>query len=992
MSGGSGFDSAERVDQRSGGLLASRQDTRGDRCVGHGGGGALSGRPRHLQSRDPSFFTYASVSDRQVRNAVGRAGAEVGGDLLGLLGLSALLVPPALFCWGWTWVGGKRLFRAWRRGVGLVLLVPSVSLLATILHQVNVLPGGRVERPGGYLGDEVFRLLVFFFGTFGLAVLALTGLALAVIFLSERSFVSLLAWPSASLNWLAGRCRTACVSAWRARRTVSGHGVAPGAPTQGARSRPCRRPPSPSAPNRRRMTQAAAASRAKDRLRKSQARPSRGQRGLAVPPVRRGLYEAVAEVPRRDASTEAQGSNQDEMAQNSRLLEKKLLEFGVEGHVTAVNPGPVITSYELEPGPGIKINRIVALADDLALGLKAMSVRVVAPIPGKAAVGVEIPNQHRAIVCLRDVLGTKEFANESLQLPLALGKDSGGGPMVADLAQMPHLLIAGETGSGKSVCINSLILSFLYRAQPRDVRLLLIDPKRVELSVYNGIPHLVDKVVVDPKDAARRLQRVVLHMEERYKLFAHVGARNLQSYNRKMALEPAPEDPEAPAIYRGPLPLLVVVIDEFADLMMTAQNDVENAVMRLAQMARAVGIHLIVATQRPSVDVLTGVIKANFPARISFRVASKVDSRTILDMNGAEALLGRGDMLFVPPGSSKPIRIHGCNVTEVEIRRVVEFLSSRPSPRSSSGRFLPPEPERGGRGRRRRRAVPPGGGDGRADPTGIHLHDPAAAAGRLQPGRAHDRAHGARRDRERDGRDTPPRGAGLASGVLRCGGGSARVGLAAAVGPGGALGAPIRRTRPERRGRVERGRGPRPGDMSPDPGPVGAISADRHQSRLGQVQEASGLFLAKRPGKMRWEYQKPEARLFVTDGKTLWAYSPTEKQVVVQDVAEALASRLPLSFLAGNCDLAREFEVGSVENAGTRGSPPTRILDLKPKRPEAGIARMLLEVTTKGYTVEKTTLFDAYGNTTAIALTHLKLNTGLDDQQFRFTPPPASPW
>jgi S-DNA-T family DNA segregation ATPase FtsK/SpoIIIE len=381
------------------------------------------------------------------------------------------------------------------------------------------------------------------------------------------------------------------------------------------------------------------------------------------------------------------------MAQNSRLLEKKLLEFGVEGRVTAVNPGPVITSYELEPGPGIKINRIVALADDLALGLKAMSVRVVAPIPGKAAVGVEIPNQHRATVYLRDVLGTKEFANESLQLPLALGKESGGAPMVADLTQMPHLLIAGETGSGKSVCINSLILSFVYRAQPRDVRLLLVDPKRVELSVYNGIPHLVDKVVVDPKDAARRLQRVVLHMEERYKLFAHVGARNLQSYNRRMALEPPPEDPEAPGIHSGPLPLLVVVIDELADLMMTAQSDVENAIMRLAQMARAVGIHLIVATQRPSVDVLTGVIKANFPARISFRVASKVDSRTILDMNGAEALLGKGDMLFVPPGSSRPIRIHGCNVTEVEIRRVVDFLANQGRSEEFVWSLLPPEPE-----------------------------------------------------------------------------------------------------------------------------------------------------------------------------------------------------------------------------------------------------------------------------------------------------------
>ncbi len=269
----------------------------------------------------------------------------------------------------------------------------------------------------------------------------------------------------------------------------------------------------------------------------------------------------------------------------------------------------------------------------------------------------------------------------------------GGAAVVADLAQMPHLLIAGETGSGKSVCINSLILSLLYRAEPKDVRLLLVDPKRVELSVYNGIPHLADKVICDPKDAAKRLQRVVLHMEERYKLFAQVGARNLQSYNRRIELEPASEDELNSGSYRGRLPMLVVVIDELADLIMTSQAEVENAIMRLAQMARAVGIHLVVATQRPSVDVLTGVIKANFPARISFRVASKVDSRTILDMNGAEALLGKGDMLFVPPGSSKPIRIHGCNVTDVEIRRVVEFLSKQAKAEEFVWGLLPNEPD-----------------------------------------------------------------------------------------------------------------------------------------------------------------------------------------------------------------------------------------------------------------------------------------------------------
>jgi len=639
--------------------------------------------------QDPSFFAYATTTDRHIQNAVGRLGAELAGDLLGLLGVSVLLVPVALFYWGWTWVGGRRLAHAWRRGVGLVLVVPSLCLLATVLHQIGALPGGRVERPGGFLGDETFRLLVFTLGRFGLAILALTGLALAVICLSHRPLASFLAWPSVGLVWVSTQVH-AVQSAWRARwgaavSRVSARRetVLPPPQQREATSESEASPPGEAAPGAPPVKEARESKQPKEG-KVQQAFPFLAEKGGSAKPSLKLL-----DLPQGEPI----GSSQEEMAENSRILEKKLQEFDVEGRVTAVNPGPVITSYELEPGPGIKINRIVALADDLALGLKALSVRVVAPIPGKAAVGVEIPNQHRATVHLREVLAAKEFANESLHLPLALGKEIGGAPVVADLAQMPHLLIAGETGSGKSVCINALILSLLYRAQPKDARLLLIDPKRVELSVYNGIPHLADKVVSDPKDAARRLQRVVMHMEERYKLFAQVGARNLQSYNRRMELEPPAPDDLAQASYRGQLPMLVVVIDELADLILTAQNDVENAIMRLAQMARAVGIHLIVATQRPSVDVITGVIKANFPARISFRVASKVDSRTILDMNGAEALLGKGDMLYIPPGSSKPIRIHGCNVTEVEIRRVVDFLAIQPKAPEFVWSLLPPEPE-----------------------------------------------------------------------------------------------------------------------------------------------------------------------------------------------------------------------------------------------------------------------------------------------------------
>ncbi len=640
--------------------------------------------------RDPSFFNYASESatERQIHNAVGRVGAEAAGDLLGILGLSALLVPPVFFLWGWTWVGGRRLAHPVRRAAGLVLLASSLSLLASVLHQVGLLPGGRVERPGGFLGDELFRWLLFSLGKFGMGVLALAALALAIICLSQRPLLSFLALPASGFTRIWARAQAA-LTAWRARRAKPAPAAVPTpAPpvtevTGPAPAGMAAAPAEPPAPG----TDSGAPPKA--------AKPAKEGRGQQAFPFASGTQGYTRpSLKFLDAPpAERGGSSQEEMAQNSQILEKKLLEFGVEGRVTAVNPGPVITSYELEPGPGIKINRIVSLADDLALGLKALSVRVVAPIPGKAAVGVEIPNQHRATVHLREVLAAKEFGNEALQLPLALGKEIGGAPMVADLAQMPHLLIAGETGSGKSVCISSLILSMLYRAEPRDVRLLLIDPKRVELSMYNGIPHLADRVVSDPREAAKRLQRVVLHMEERYRLFAQVGARNLQSYNRRVELEPPVEDDLTKGSYRGHLPMLVVVIDELADLILTAQAEVENAVMRLAQMARAVGIHLIVATQRPSVDVLTGVIKANFPARISFRVASKVDSRTILDMNGAEALLGRGDMLYVPPGSSKPIRIHGCNVTEVEIRRVVDFLTAQPKPAEFVWSLLPPEPD-----------------------------------------------------------------------------------------------------------------------------------------------------------------------------------------------------------------------------------------------------------------------------------------------------------
>jgi DNA segregation ATPase FtsK/SpoIIIE, S-DNA-T family len=338
-----------------------------------------------------------------------------------------------------------------------------------------------------------------------------------------------------------------------------------------------------------------------------------------------------------------------------------------------VLPGPVVTMYEFEPASGIKVSRIVNLADDLALGMKALSVRIVAPVPGKSVVGIEVPNPHRQPVYLREIVASPAFQQATSKLVLALGKDILGTPTVTDLAQIPHLLIAGATGSGKSVGLNSMICSMLLTAIPEEVKFIMIDPKMLELSVYDGIPHLIAPVVTHPKKAAAALHWAVEEMERRYRLLAEHGVRGIDGYNQT--------HPEAR------LPYLVVVIDELADLMLVARRDVEDALTRLAQMARAAGIHLLVATQRPSVDVLTGIIKANFPARISFQVSSRTDSRTILDAIGAERLLGKGDMLFLPPGTSKLLRIHGAYVSEAEIKRVVDSLRAQQAPRYDGSIF-----------------------------------------------------------------------------------------------------------------------------------------------------------------------------------------------------------------------------------------------------------------------------------------------------------------
>ncbi|MDU0458643.1 MAG: DNA translocase FtsK, partial [Geobacteraceae bacterium] len=404
--------------------------------------------------------------------------------------------------------------------------------------------------------------------------------------------------------------------------------------------------------------------------------------------------------------------DRDALTLNARLLEKKLKDYNIDGEVVEICPGPVITMYEFSPAPGIKISRIAGLTDDLTMALQAMSIRIVAPIPGKGVVGIEVPNRDRDMVFLREIFNCEHFSHSKMKLPLALGKDIAGLPVVTDLAKAPHLLVAGSTGSGKSVSINTMILSLLYTSTPRDVRMIMVDPKMLEFSMYEGIPHLLLPVVTEPKKASLALKWAVNEMERRYTLLSDKGVRNIDSYNKKLAGELLEQEelnsvPEAEIIEEleevmegdeadidpipfvvdddlilehTHLPYIVVIVDELADLMMVAGREVEEHIARLAQKARASGIHLILATQRPSVDVITGLIKANLPSRISFQVTSKVDSRTILDTNGAESLLGNGDMLYMPPGTSRLQRIHGAFVSDAEVQRVVDFLKKQGKP------------------------------------------------------------------------------------------------------------------------------------------------------------------------------------------------------------------------------------------------------------------------------------------------------------------------
>jgi len=634
-----------------------------------------------LGSHDPADPGWSHTgSGGALRNLGGVAGAWLADVLLYVFGRIAFLFPVLIGFAGWSVYRGElrgtRLdyFHLTARGVGFLLTVSLGCALAWLhLHGAPALPHGA----GGVTGDVVGRLLVSLLGGVG------GSLMMLALFLTGVTLLTGLSWI-----WVldvTGR-HTLIAIAWLRRA-----GADLGDYLRGLRAR-----------------------RAREAVVKVETRRTRARPRPHIEPVvssfeigervdqerQQMLFEPPPDLalPALDLLENAPpvvgGYSAEALEAMSRQVELKLRDFGVEVQVVAVHPGPVITRFELEPAPGVKASRITGLAKDLARSLSTVSVRVVEVIPGKSVIGLEIPNEVRETVYLRQILSGREYDASHSHLTLALGKDIAGKPLVVDLARMPHLLVAGTTGSGKSVALNAMILSLLYKSTPADVRLIMIDPKMLELSVYEGIPALLAPVVTDMKEAANALRWCVAEMERRYRLMAALGVRNIGGYNRKVAeaiergkpipdpfaAAPAGDDEAGAAATLDKLPYVVVIVDELADMMMTVGKKVEELIARLAQKARASGIHLILATQRPSVDVITGLIKANIPSRIAFQVSSRVDSRTILDQIGAENLLGHGDMLYLPPGTAVPVRVHGAFVADQEVHKVVDSLRRRGRP------------------------------------------------------------------------------------------------------------------------------------------------------------------------------------------------------------------------------------------------------------------------------------------------------------------------
>jgi S-DNA-T family DNA segregation ATPase FtsK/SpoIIIE len=651
---------------------------------------------------DPAWFFNSLPSETPPENFAGRIGAFMSEAAFQMFGYAAYLIPAFLGVLGWHYFWCQRIEAGYTKLVGAGLLVASVTALLALA--INALePGVRPSTAGGLVGEAVAALFAIYLNRTGAAILLLTLLALAIILSTQFSF-------GLAFSGVATRVRNqrGLLDRWRTwqeerRRDRERRQIVEKHVKKAGRDR---------APEI-----ATKAADAAEKLKAARARPipdedeDADDEADSVPPPRAAKAPAIRRVPaaqplpldpeppktpveRRkggyvlppvtllDAPKDQRKIDERELMDGARLLEEKCREFSVEGSVVQIHPGPVVTTYEFKPDAGVKYSRITGLADDLCLAMQAESV-LIDRIPGKSTVGIQIPNPHRESISLRELLESDVYARSQSRLTMALGKTIHGEPFVSDLATMPHLLIAGSTGAGKSVSVNAMVSSILFRSSPDDVRFIMIDPKRLELGMYEEIPHLLTPVVVDPKQAANALRWAVREMEERYKTLAAQGVRNIDQYNRNIRAAiaeqaTAPPAPDAPELRT--MAYVVVIIDELADLMMVAGKEVEESIARLAQMARAVGIHLILATQRPSVDVITGLIKANLPARIAFRVASKIDSRTILDGNGAEQLLGKGDMLYLPPASSRFVRIHGPYISEQETARLCSFLRKQGKP------------------------------------------------------------------------------------------------------------------------------------------------------------------------------------------------------------------------------------------------------------------------------------------------------------------------
>jgi S-DNA-T family DNA segregation ATPase FtsK/SpoIIIE len=570
--------------------------------------------------RDPVLFFRTTEPPEPLRNLGGITGAYISGWLIISLGLAAYIVPIFLIAFGVKRLLGKEGHKIYLLGGILFILSTSAlfSLLSSTFHfALEKFPDGI----GGLAGRSI--------AYFADALLSMPGAYLfsLSLFISSVILISPVSVASVAFGRKEKRKRNEVFT----EETV---------------------------PEEQEME-----------VLIMEPEPQPASEPLPKPqldmPRKKGDYEFPSIELLLPSDSQSVRPSNDELFADSSLIEKKLDDFGVEGKISKVNPGPIVTMYEFEPAPGVKINRIVSLSEDLALALKAQSVRV-APIPGRAVIGVEVPNKQRETVSLREILSSDGFRKSKSKLTLGLGKDISGSPIIADLSKMPHLLVAGATGAGKSVSINSMVMSLLYKATPAEVKMLMVDPKLLELSAYEEIPHLISPVITNPKEAAEALKKMVIEMERRYRVLAEKATRNIESFNLRVSVEEQ-------------LAYIVIIIDELADLMFTAPNDVEDSITRLAQMGRASGIHLILATQRPSVDVITGIIKANFPARMSFQVTSKVDSRTILDGQGAEQLLGKGDMLLMLPGA-RVIRVHGAFVSEEEIKAVTDFVRTQGRP------------------------------------------------------------------------------------------------------------------------------------------------------------------------------------------------------------------------------------------------------------------------------------------------------------------------